>query len=170
MPAEGKDEVALQVPRCPVLVTDGIPWNPARTPVPLATSFSLFAQRKRAPGTPQLHLETSFSSFYAMSKYSPCEDVGFWCRMPEHDSVLSLSPLFVFVLHQIIQYQTVRYDTLPLSPISRNRLSKYLCLMLIFMFICSLFYPKWRTVFKKSSWLKVYNVCFLLCIFSCTNY
>lgn len=27
---------------------------------------------------------------------------------------------------QIIQYQTVRYDTLPLSPISRNRLSKYL--------------------------------------------
>lgn len=25
---------------------------------------------------------------------------------------------------QIIQYQTVRYDTLPLSPISRNRLSK----------------------------------------------
>lgn len=32
----------------------------------------------------------------------------------------------ILYLHfQIIQYQTVRYDTLPLSPISRNRLSEY---------------------------------------------
>ncbi|KAA8579131.1 hypothetical protein FQN60_007251 [Etheostoma spectabile] len=29
-------------------------------------------------------------------------------------------------LRTIIQYQTVRYDTLPLSPISRNRLSEYM--------------------------------------------
>lgn len=34
--------------------------------------------------------------------------------------------LFFFLFYlQIIQYQTVRYDTLPLSPISRNRLSMY---------------------------------------------
>uniref|UniRef100_A0A452GPF9 Uncharacterized protein n=1 Tax=Gopherus agassizii TaxID=38772 RepID=A0A452GPF9_9SAUR len=26
---------------------------------------------------------------------------------------------------QVIQYQTVRYDVLPLSPAARNRLSKY---------------------------------------------
>lgn len=36
---------------------------------------------------------------------------------------LCLCPLFC--LPQIIQYQTVRYDTLPLSPVSRNRLSKF---------------------------------------------
>ncbi len=43
-------------------------------------------------------------------------------------SCASLTPsrlCLLFCLPQIIQYQTVRYDTLPLSPISRNRLSKF---------------------------------------------
>uniref|UniRef100_A0A8C7WX19 Uncharacterized protein n=1 Tax=Oryzias sinensis TaxID=183150 RepID=A0A8C7WX19_9TELE len=36
-----------------------------------------------------------------------------------------VSVMVTLILHRslIIQYQTVRYDTLPLSPISRNRLS-----------------------------------------------
>lgn len=36
---------------------------------------------------------------------------------------------------QIIQYQTVRYDTLPLSHISRNRLSEYTVVFMVFLCI-----------------------------------
>lgn len=55
---------------------------------------------------------------------------AFWEWEKDHMIVscasLTLSRLcLLFCLPQIIQYQTVRYDTLPLSPISRNRLSKF---------------------------------------------
>lgn len=45
---------------------------------------------------------------------------------------LSRTDCVTFCVHlQIIQYQTVRYDTLPLSPISRNRLSEYMIAFMI---------------------------------------
>ena len=34
-------------------------------------------------------------------------------------------PLFSFPVFQVIQHQTVKYEVIPLSPLSKHRLSKY---------------------------------------------
>lgn len=64
-----------------------------------------------------------------------------------------LTDCVTFCVHlQIIQYQTVRYDTLPLSPISRNRLSEYMIAFMIRLLGYIFGALVWRIV--EQNWIK----------------